>query len=191
MGISKENREFIDSLLEHYTSESGSYRQIAENFVPEVESVADTAFGIIAGCVYSGFLQAYQNQQQTPGLEDMQEFNGIIKERAPLIKKAILGRVHGAGAGGSGADGDSGVDTDGPDVDTDGPDGTKTEKTATVPTAAGDHAAVPSRGRATVQFNSNRCRRDTMAVDGSKIIFMLGVAGATATAAIALYFSIR
>ena len=71
-------------------SESESYRQIAENFVPEVESVPDTAFGIITGCVYSGFLQAYQNQQQTPSSEDMKEFNQIIKERAALIKKSIL-----------------------------------------------------------------------------------------------------
>ena len=90
MVISKENKDFIDSLIDYYISESGSYRQIAENFVPEVESVPDTAFGIITGCVYSGFLQAYQNQQQTPSLEDMQEFNQIIKERAPLIKKSIL-----------------------------------------------------------------------------------------------------
>ena len=90
MAISKENKDFIDSLIDYYISESESYRQIAENFVPEIESVSDTAFGIITGCVYSGFLQAYQNQQQTPGLEDMKEFNKIIKERAPLIKKAIL-----------------------------------------------------------------------------------------------------
>ncbi len=90
MGISKENKDFIDSLVDYYISESESYRQIAENFVPEVESVPDTAFGIITGCVYSGFLQAYQNQQQTPSLEDMREFNQIIKERAALIKKAIL-----------------------------------------------------------------------------------------------------
>ncbi len=90
MIISKENKDFIDSLIDYYISESESYRQIAENFVPEIESVPDTAFGIITGCVYSGFLQAYQNQQQTPGLEDMQEFNQIIKERAPLIKKALL-----------------------------------------------------------------------------------------------------
>jgi hypothetical protein len=90
MGISKENKDFIDSLIDYYISESESYRQIAENFVPEVESVPDTAFGIITGCVYSGFLQAYQNQQQTPGLDDMREFNQIIKERAPLIKKSIL-----------------------------------------------------------------------------------------------------
>ena len=90
MAISKENKEFIDSLIDYYISESESYRQIAENFVPEVGSVADTAFGIIVGCVYSGFLQAYQNQQQTPGLEDINEFNHILKSRAPLIKKSIL-----------------------------------------------------------------------------------------------------
>ncbi len=90
MAISKENKDFIDSLIDYYISESESYRQIAENFVPEVGSVADTAFGIIAGCVYSGFLQAYQNQQQTPGLEDINEFNHILKSRAPLIKKSIL-----------------------------------------------------------------------------------------------------
>jgi len=91
MAISKENKDFIDSLIDYYISESESYRQIAENFVPEVESVPDTAFGIITGCVYSGFLQAYQNQQETPSLEDMQEFNQIIKERASKIKKSILG----------------------------------------------------------------------------------------------------
>jgi len=90
MVISKENKDFINSLIDYYISESGSYRQIAENFVPEIESVVDTTFGIITGCVYSGFLQAYQNQQQTPSSEDMREFNDIIKERAPLIKKSIL-----------------------------------------------------------------------------------------------------
>ena len=90
MTISKENREFIDSLIEYYISESESYKQIAENFLPEVESILDTTFGIITGCVYSGFLQAYQNQQQTPSLEDMDEFNQIIKKKALLIKKSIL-----------------------------------------------------------------------------------------------------
>lgn len=90
MAISKENKDFIDSLIDYYISESESYKQIAENFVPEIESVSDTAFGIITGCVYSGFLQAYQNQQQTPSLEDMKEFNQIIKDRAAIIKKAII-----------------------------------------------------------------------------------------------------
>lgn len=90
MVISKENKDFINSLIDYYISESESYKQIAENFVPEIESIADTSFGIITGCVYSGFLQAYQNQQQIPSLEDMREFNQIIKERAALIKKSIL-----------------------------------------------------------------------------------------------------
>ncbi|AJM92128.1 MULTISPECIES: hypothetical protein [Nitrosopumilus] len=90
MAISKENRDFIDSLIDYYISESEAYTQIAENFVPEVESIPDTSFGIITGCVYSGFLQAYQNQQQTPSLEDMREFNEIMKNRAALIKKAII-----------------------------------------------------------------------------------------------------
>jgi hypothetical protein len=89
MSISKENKEFIDSLIEYYISESESYKQIAENFLPEVKSIPDTAFGIITGCVYSGFLQAYQNQQQSPSLEDMDEFNQIIKKKAQLIKKSI------------------------------------------------------------------------------------------------------
>ena len=74
---------------QYYVAESESYKQIAENFRPEVESIPDTAFGIITGCVYSGFLQAYQNQQQTPSLEDMDEFNQIIKKKALLIKKSI------------------------------------------------------------------------------------------------------
>ena len=90
MAITKENLDFIDSLIDYYISEAESYKQIAENYVPEIESVPDTAFGIITGCVYSSFLQAYQNQQQTPSLEDIREFNQIIKRRAPLIKKAIL-----------------------------------------------------------------------------------------------------
>lgn len=93
MGISKENREFIDNLIDYYINESQAYKQIAENYIPEIESVPDTAFGIIIGCVYSGFLQAYQNQHLAPGLEDMKEFNKLLKERAPLIKKSLINPV--------------------------------------------------------------------------------------------------
>ncbi|MCY4491539.1 MAG: hypothetical protein OXC46_08780 [Thaumarchaeota archaeon] len=92
MAISEGNKKFIDSLLEHYTIEAESYRQIAENFTPTVKSVEDTAFGIIAGCVYSGFLQAYQSQQESPGLDDLKEFYDILNKKAPTIKKAILGQ---------------------------------------------------------------------------------------------------
>ena len=90
MALSKYTKEFLDSQIDYYISEAPSYKQIAEGYVPEVESVSDTAFGIIAGCVYSGFLQAYSNQKQVPSLEDLQEFTKIIKDRAPLIKKAMI-----------------------------------------------------------------------------------------------------
>jgi len=90
MALSKYTKEFLDSQIDYYIREAQSYKQIAESYVPEVESVSDTAFGIIAGCVYSGFLQAYTNQKQVPSLEDLQEFTKIIKDRAPLIKKAMI-----------------------------------------------------------------------------------------------------
>jgi len=90
MVISKENKEFIESLIDYYIDESESYKQIAENFVSVEKSILDTTFGIIIGCVYSGFIQAYQSQQQTPGLEDIVEFNKIVNARVTLIKKAIL-----------------------------------------------------------------------------------------------------
>ena len=90
MTISETNKEFINSLIDYYISESEAYRDIAENYTPEIGSVPDTSFGIIVGCVYSGFLQAYQSQQQSPTLEDVKEFHKILKEKAPLIKKSIL-----------------------------------------------------------------------------------------------------
>lgn len=86
----KENKEFIESLIHYYISEASSYEQIAEEFVPEIESVIDAAFGIIAGSIYSEFMRAYQNQKIELSAEDVQEFYNIMKERAPLIKKAIM-----------------------------------------------------------------------------------------------------
>jgi hypothetical protein len=94
MAISKNTRDFVDSLIDYYISEASSYKQIAEGYVPEIDSTIDTAFGIIAGCVYSGFLQAYKNQKISPSLEDTQEFYKILKDRAPLIKKAMMGDSH-------------------------------------------------------------------------------------------------
>jgi hypothetical protein len=94
MAISKNTRDFVDSLIDYYISEASSYKQIAEEYVPEIDSVVDTAFGIIAGCVYSGFLQAYKNQKLSPSLEDTQEFTKILKDRAPLIKKAMMEDSH-------------------------------------------------------------------------------------------------
>lgn len=101
MAISSENIKFIESLMDYYTNEAGSYRQIAEQFKPEIESVPDAAFGIIAGCIYTSFLEACRNQQVQPGLEDMTEFNQILKRRAATIKKAIVDPAATAEAAGS------------------------------------------------------------------------------------------
>ena len=91
MAISPSTRDFIQNLINYYVSEAASYKQFAEGYTPEIADVSSATFGIIVGCIYSGFLQAYANQKQKVGLEDIQEFHKIIKERAPEIKKAILG----------------------------------------------------------------------------------------------------
>jgi len=90
MTISTTTKSFIESLIDYYISESSSYKQFAQEYTPEVVDVATATFGIIVGCVYSGFLQAYANQKQKPSLSDIQEFHQIIKRRAAQIKKGIL-----------------------------------------------------------------------------------------------------
>jgi len=92
LAISEDTKDFIESLIEYYISEAESYKQIAEYYASEIESITDTTFGIITGCVYSGFLQAYANQSQTASLEDIQDFNKILMNKASLIKNAILGK---------------------------------------------------------------------------------------------------
>lgn len=81
--------DYLNNQIDYYISEAQSFKQIVQNYSPEITSVEDATFGIIAGCVYSAFLRAYENEKRTVELADMQEFNRIIKEKAPLIKKAI------------------------------------------------------------------------------------------------------
>ena len=90
MVISKENQEFLEGLIDYYVKEAKSYREIAQEFSSEINSVVDTAFGIIIGCIYSSFLQAYSNQKQVPDMEDIQEFNEIIIKNTEIIKKSIM-----------------------------------------------------------------------------------------------------
>lgn len=90
MTISAANKEFMDSLIDYYISESGSYKQIAEQYVPEIESTSDAAFGIIVGCIYSSFLEMCKNQDIQIGLEEMTGFNEMLKSRAASIKKSIV-----------------------------------------------------------------------------------------------------
>ncbi len=91
MVISKENQEFLEGLIDYYVKEAKSYREIAQEFSSEINSITDTAFGIIIGCIYSSFLQAYSNQKQVPDMEDIQEFNEMITKNTEIIKKSIMG----------------------------------------------------------------------------------------------------
>ncbi len=91
MALTKYTRDFLESQIDYYISEAQSYKQIAQNYSPEINSIEDAAFGIIAGCVYSAFLRAYENEKRTVELDDMQEFNRLLKEKAALIKKAVIG----------------------------------------------------------------------------------------------------
>ena len=88
--IPQSTKKFIDNLIDYYISEVASYKQIAKTYHEEVDDVNANTFGIIVGCVYSGFLQAYQNQKLKPSLEDTQEFTHMIKLRAAQIKRNIL-----------------------------------------------------------------------------------------------------
>ncbi len=90
MAISDHTKQFINGLIDYYISEASSYKQMAEQYTPEVKSIEDTAFGIIAGCVYSGFLQAYANQKKKVELDDIQDFHKILKDKSQDIKIAIL-----------------------------------------------------------------------------------------------------
>ena len=90
MVISKENQEFLEGLIDYYVKEAKSYREIAQEFSSEIDSVLDIAFGIIIGCIYSSFLQAYSNQKQIPDMEDIQEFNDMITKTTKIIKKSIM-----------------------------------------------------------------------------------------------------
>jgi len=89
VALTKYTRDFLNSQIDYYISEAQSFKQIVQNYSPELKSIEDAAFGIIAGCVYSAFLRAYENEKRTVELDDMEEFNSLIREKAPLIKKAI------------------------------------------------------------------------------------------------------
>jgi hypothetical protein len=89
LAITKGTHDFLEGLIDYYISEAPSYRQIAQTYSPEIESVSDAAFGIIAGCVYSAFLRAYENENRTVELDDLQEFHQILKEKAAVIKDAV------------------------------------------------------------------------------------------------------
>ena len=93
MTISDEIKGFLDNQIAYYITEAQSYKEMAQEYSPKVDSVQDTAFGIIVGSIYSSFLQAYSNQKQNVNSEDIQEFTEIIMINARMIKDAIIGKI--------------------------------------------------------------------------------------------------
>ena len=90
MTLSNEIQTFLDSQIEYYTREAKSYKEMAEGYNLDGNSISDTTFGIIVGCIYSSFLQTYTNQNNVPDSEEMEEFSEIIIKNAKRIKEAII-----------------------------------------------------------------------------------------------------
>ena len=90
MALSNEIQKFLDSQIEYYIKEAVSYKEMAREYNLDVNSIPDTAFGIIIGCVYSSFLQTYTNQNSTPNSQDIEEFTKIIINNSKKIKESIL-----------------------------------------------------------------------------------------------------
>ena len=89
MTLSNEIQKFLDSEIEYYIEEAESYKEMARGYNLDANSVSDTAFGIIIGCIYSSFLQTYTNQSSTPNSQDIEEFTKIIIDNSKKIKESI------------------------------------------------------------------------------------------------------
>ena len=89
MALSNETQKFLDSQIEYYVKEAESYKEMALEYNLDTNSVQDTAFGIIVGCIYSSFLQTFTNQNSTPNSQDIEEFTKIIVNNSKKIKESI------------------------------------------------------------------------------------------------------
>ena len=90
MTLSNEIQKFLDSQIEYYIEEAESYKEMAREYNLDANSVPDTAFGIIIGCIYSSFLQTYTNQSSTPSSQDVEEFTKISIGNSKKIKESII-----------------------------------------------------------------------------------------------------
>ena len=89
MGISDENRKFLEDLLQYYIDQADSYNQFASEYGELSKSKREIAFGIIVGTMYSTFLQTYSNQQLEVKLDDIQEFHEFIRDNLDEISNAL------------------------------------------------------------------------------------------------------
>ena len=90
MTLSNETQTFLDSQIEYYSKEAKSYKEMAEGYGIDSNSVPDATFGIIVGCIYSSFLQIYTNQNTAPNSQEMEEFTKIIINNTQKIKTSII-----------------------------------------------------------------------------------------------------
>jgi hypothetical protein len=90
MTLSNETQIFLDSQIEYYTKEAKSYKEMAEGYGIDSNSVPDATFGIIVGCIYSSFLQIYTNQNSAPNSQEMEAFTEIIIKNTQKIKTSII-----------------------------------------------------------------------------------------------------
>ena len=89
MTLPNEIQEFLDSQIEYYTKEAKSYKEMAQGYNLDYDSIHDTAFGIIIGCIYSSFLQVYTNHNSMPSSQEMEDFTAIITKNTKKIKESI------------------------------------------------------------------------------------------------------
>ena len=52
MGISEENKKFLEDLLQYYIDQADSYSQFAKEYSEFSNSNREIAFGVITGTVY-------------------------------------------------------------------------------------------------------------------------------------------
>ena len=90
MTLSNEIQIFLDSQIEYYTKEAKSYKEMAQEYNLDENSIPDAAFGIIIGCIYSSFLQTYTNQNIAPNSQEMKDFTEIIIKNTKKIKESIV-----------------------------------------------------------------------------------------------------
>ena len=90
MTLSNETQIFLDSQIEYYSKEAKSYKEMAEGYGLDSDSIPDITFGVIVGCIYSSFLQTYTNQNSAPNSQEMEEFTEIIIKNAKKIKESVI-----------------------------------------------------------------------------------------------------
>ncbi len=90
MTLSNEVQKFLDSQIEYYIMQAESYKEMAQEYNPDANSLPDTTFGIIVGCIYSSFLQTFTTQNNVPNSQDMEDFTEIIIKNSKKRKESII-----------------------------------------------------------------------------------------------------